>query len=498
MSPSRFWEQYNWRVMAVLALIVAQTLIITFLLIERLRGRRSTPKLRESDVHLPSTFENSRGATLNAADARSYLRVHQATLDRKRISDLILTDAPDRAALYQFNLPAGRESVKLSFMRPTLEPTSAQYNASSFLASRHQNSLSEITERIRGEDNLARESSYLETMLENLPGFFFHYEGQGRFVRWNRNFERGTGYRYDEIVGMRLLDFFAGEDKQLILMKMSEVFHQGEMTAEACLLRKDGKVVPYLFNGRRIFFDGKPGVLGIGIDLTECKKAEQSLQQLTARLLQLLDDERRRIASELHDSLGQSLAIIKNRAMICLRAASDPERVKDQLEEISATAASAIDEVREITHNLRPYELDRLGLVEAIESMISKVSDSTSIRLSADLDRIEGLFTPEAEMGIYRIVQEGLNNVVRHAEASEARVSIKKVESEVIITVADNGKGIERSEAMANGKRARGFGLAGISERARMLGGTCLINSEPGCGTTLTVRLGLKGVINGG
>ncbi len=221
----------------------------------------------------------------------------------------------------------------------------------------------------------------------------------------------------------------------------------------------------------------------------EQHKADQSLQQLTGRLLLLQEEERRRVAAELHDGLGQSLAIIKNRATICLRNPSDHQQVQEQLDEISATATSAIEEVREIAHNLRPYELDRLGLVAAIESMIGRVADSTSINLSADLERIDGLLSLEAETSVYRIVQEGLNNVVKHSNATTARVEIKRTGKQLVITVQDNGSGMSPSATAHNGHNDRGFGLAGISERVRLLGGSHTIDSAPARGTRLTVRL---------
>jgi len=229
------------------------------------------------------------------------------------------------------------------------------------------------------------------------------------------------------------------------------------------------------------------------------------LQKLTGRLLQSQDEERRRIAAELHDSLGQSLAIIRNRVMISLRGSFDEERIREQLQEISETVTSAIDEVREITHNLRPYELDRLGLVAAIKSMIRKVSDSSSIHFHSDLEQVDGLLSKEAETSVYRIVQEGLNNVIKHAEATEARITIKKDGPQVVVTVRDNGKGIiphtnggnggntSNGSNGSKGKNGSGFGLAGIAERARMLGGVQQLISEPGQGTILTVRLGLEG-----
>jgi PAS domain S-box-containing protein len=351
----------------------------------------------------------------------------------------------------------------------------------------------DITERKKAEESLAREKSFSDTAIDSLPGIFYLFDIRGRYLRWNKNFERVTGYSHDEIAELHPLDFITGQDKQLIAGKIGKVFTSGEAAVEAELLAKDGRATAYFFTGRRIYFDGRPCLVGMAIDITEQRQAEHALQQLTGRLLQSQDEERRRIAAELHDSLGQSLAIIRNRAIICLRASFDEERVREQLEEISETVTSAIDEVREITHNLRPYELDRLGLVAAIKSMIRKVSDSSSIRFLSDLEHVDGLLSKEAETSVYRIVQEGLNNVIKHAEATEARVSIKKDGPQVIVTVRDNGKGIIPHSPGDNGKNGSGFGLAGIAERARMLGGFQQLISEPGQGTILTVRLGLEG-----
>jgi signal transduction histidine kinase len=214
------------------------------------------------------------------------------------------------------------------------------------------------------------------------------------------------------------------------------------------------------------------------------QRSEESLQKLTGQLMYLQEVERRRIAGELHDGLGQELAIIRNRATVALQHSGELALVADQLKEISETAVSAINEVREIAHNLRPFELDRFGLTQAVDSMIERVSNSFSLRLSSNLDDINGLLSTDSETVIYRIVQEGLNNIVKHAGATEARVTLKHLGDEVALTVEDNGRGIET----ANGK-ATGFGLAGIQERARMLGGSCSVDSRPGQGTTLTVRL---------
>jgi signal transduction histidine kinase len=120
--------------------------------------------------------------------------------------------------------------------------------------------------------------------------------------------------------------------------------------------------------------------------------------------------------------------------------------------------------------------------------MIARVSRSFSIHLLSRLDDISGLLTSDSETVIYRIVQEGLNNIVKHAGATEARVTLRRIEDEIALTIEDNGKGIENG----NNGNGNGFGLVGIQERARMIGGTCIVNSRPGQGTILTVRLVLS------
>jgi len=229
------------------------------------------------------------------------------------------------------------------------------------------------------------------------------------------------------------------------------------------------------------------GYIGSCVDISERKQSEQTLQHLTARIFMLQDEERQRVAAELHDGLGQSLAIIKNRAQIGLRSQENPDRMIEQLEEISATATASILEVREIAHNLRPYELDRLGLGAAIESMVERVSNSTSIRLTADFERMEDLLSPEAETSVYRIVQEALSNVIQHSKATAARIEMRTSGRHMTISIQDNGKGFPVSNG--NGDHAGGVGLAGIAERVRGLGGFFEIVSQPEGGTTLTIHL---------
>jgi signal transduction histidine kinase len=215
-------------------------------------------------------------------------------------------------------------------------------------------------------------------------------------------------------------------------------------------------------------------------------------EAFSRQLIESQEIERKRIAAELHDGLGQELLVIKNRALLGLLAPDDQNRAVEQLNEISTAVSHTLDEVRQIAANLHPYQLDRLGLTKAIEAMIRKVAAAAGIKFSTEVDNIDGLFDPQAEINLYRIVQESLNNIVKHSGATEATVAIKRADERVAITIRDNGKGFVTEPARNAGPLKRGFGLAGMSERARMLGGDYAIHSIPGEGATITLTIDLK------
>jgi len=221
---------------------------------------------------------------------------------------------------------------------------------------------------------------------------------------------------------------------------------------------------------------------------------QQAAQQAFAhQLIESQEHERKRIAAELHDSLGQSLLIVKNRAQLGQIAAHDAPEFLEQFEWIVSSATQSIEEVREIAQNLRPYHLDRLGLTKALEVMIEKVAATTKIRFISELVPLNELFSKKDAITLYRVVQESLNNIVKHAEATEARIRVERTTDSVTLTIEDNGRGFAPADAAA---KPDGFGLAGMAERVRMLGGALQIEAQEGRGTTVAIRLALP-IVNG-
>ena len=222
------------------------------------------------------------------------------------------------------------------------------------------------------------------------------------------------------------------------------------------------------------------------IHLLHWRLERQQAARLTfsRQILQSQEDERRRIAVNLHDTLGQNLLIIKNQSRLAMQLSTDESVVRHRLNEISEVATQAIEEVRQITQNLRPYQLDRLGLTQAVRAIIKQVSENSPTLFASHVDEIDGIFDKESEIHVYRIVQESINNIVKHSGATEAAVVIKRQTAVVSLSIRDNGQGFD-----ATWEKSGGLGLNGITERVWILGGKSRIDTSPGCGTNLTFEI---------
>jgi signal transduction histidine kinase len=224
--------------------------------------------------------------------------------------------------------------------------------------------------------------------------------------------------------------------------------------------------------------------------VNQVEKARKAQEEFSRKLLASQEQERKRIAGELHDSIGQSLAIIRNLALVSLSAPEDHSQAIEQLQEVSTAASEALVEVKAIAHNLRPYQLDRLGLSKAIAAMVKAVSNSSEIRFAADIADLDGILPQEAEINLYRIVQESLNNIVQHSRATEASVIVKRDSHGIHVEIRDNGQGFVAGHLSESS--TGGLGLMGITERARIFGAKSEIRSAPGSGTIVTVNVPLE------
>ena len=226
------------------------------------------------------------------------------------------------------------------------------------------------------------------------------------------------------------------------------------------------------------------------------KKKNLQQQEFSRQLIESQEQERKRIAAELHDSVGQDLLIIKNKLLY--ETENESQQRTSGLQDVIEYISKSLKNVREISRNLRPIQLDQLGLTAALESVIETVAESSRINFTTQIDNIDNTLTKENEINLFRIVQECLNNILKHSQATEASIEIKKNVETLVVTVKDNGIGIEASSrpqparpagGRPVGNEMRGFGMSSMKERAHILGGELRIDSKVGEGTVVVIRI---------
>ena len=242
----------------------------------------------------------------------------------------------------------------------------------------------------------------------------------------------------------------------------------------------------------RVAIEGHVRLLAVAVDATARGKSEHTLAQLSSRLLEMQDQERRRIARELHDTTGQNLAALSiNLSMILTTCALDAN-ARETLEECIALTDSSVKEIRTLSYLLHPPLLDELGLVSALHAYAAGYAERTGLEIELDLpDRLPRL--PQGiEIALFRIVQEGLTNIHRHSGSSTAILRLKYQPKGVELEIADHGRGLPPGtlEGEMTSASRIGVGIAGMRERARQLGGRLTIGSSE-TGTTLHVVLPL-------
>jgi signal transduction histidine kinase len=221
--------------------------------------------------------------------------------------------------------------------------------------------------------------------------------------------------------------------------------------------------------------------------LQTATKHKEDLQRLSKQLLDAQEAERKRISRELHDELGQALTVIGMNLEELEKAfpSEGSPQLKERLAETTRLADETLEQVREMALGLRPSLLDDLGLVPALRWYCNRLTQRRTIEINFEAVDCKDRLPIEVETALYRIVQEALTNITRHARASRVHVRLECRESTIVTTIEDDGQGFDPETVASRG----GVGLLGIRERAALLGGSLSIKSQPGQGTRLTLHI---------
>ncbi len=366
----------------------------------------------------------------------------------------------------------------------------------------------DVTDQKRTLDRLRESSSTLEAIVEGTEDFVYAKDAQGRFTLANRAVLHLLGKEREAIIGRTLFDLLpdqasasgiADHDRHVIESGRAETVEETVATNVGTATYLTTKSPRFDEEGRVI------GLIGIATDITARKRVEAELRsahdslaqevvertgelvELSHHLMQVTETEKARLAAELHDALGGSLTtLVLGLARLKSQSKSLTPRQSAAFTQIEATLDEVVTMTRRIIGDLRPVTLDTLGLATTLESYVEKWSRQTGVEVRLTMPPTLPACAPEVALTVFRIVQEALTNVAKHAYASAVGIDVTLAERRLEIVVEDNGVGIRRTGA----RRAGAHGLLGMRERASGCGGALTIEAGgSGRGTRITLRV---------
>jgi len=357
----------------------------------------------------------------------------------------------------------------------------------------------QIFECEHAEAALSESEQKYSTMVEDaLIGVYIIKDGIVEFA--NDKLADIYGYEKNELIGMQSLVLVHPEDRALIREMRTKRLTGENVPSEYEIrgLKKNGETIWVMRSFSLINFQDSPAISGIVSDVTKRREAEEALREsgkelriLSNQLLSAEEKERKRIARELHDGIGQALSAIKfsvENSLRQLRNEADHSELKS-LEAIIPLTQKTIEEVRGIVKDLRPSILDDLGILATINWFCREFQNVyTDIRIKPEIDIQEGDIPSLLKTVIYRILQEALNNVAKHSRADLVQLMLEKSGNRINLKIQDNGLGFDLAKTISQKTSQRGFGLASMRERAELSGAAFEIVSSVGQGTIIQME----------
>jgi PAS domain S-box-containing protein len=356
----------------------------------------------------------------------------------------------------------------------------------------------DVTGRKKAEAALAESEEKFRSIFDNATdGMLVADPDDKRFLMVNRTMSEMLGYSTEEVLELSVFDIHLEKDLPYVLGAFEKQTRGEESLAtDIPVLRKDGSVFYADVNSALVALEGRHYLLGIFRDMTErrrmeeeLKKSQEELRSLYTRLSDVREEERTMVAREIHDGLGQSLAVLSMQIdLLRAKPPKRPEAVSEKLLSMEDLVERSIAEMRRICTELRPGVLDHLGLGPAIEWQAQEFQERTGIRCHVEADLENTSLDQSLATAVFRILQESLANVARHSGAGDVWIDCGKKGRRIELVVSDDGKGITERQTSS----PKSLGIAGMRERAREWGGELDVSGVPDEGTTVAVRIPIR------
>jgi PAS domain S-box-containing protein len=349
-------------------------------------------------------------------------------------------------------------------------------------------SLINVTDRVASEAKLRETETRMLMAAEVAHLGMWTWDPPEPHVWTSLHWKWIHGYSPEEQIGFEsLLERVHPEDRERVGRTITEACsQQRSFLLQHRVILPDGKV-RWISNSGRVEQKGKNGgvrVLGFSIDITDQRETQEAAFEVSGKLITAQEDERRRIARDLHDDLNQRLALLSVEADLLGQIENNP-KAEPIVADIVTQVKDLSTEIHQLSYRLHPAKLEQLGLVAATQSLCNEQRKQLNLGVEFTHSNVPRELSREAALCIYRIVQEALRNVGRHSGATQVNVNVSGQGSELSLVVSDNGCGFETSRVAHHA----GLGLIGMRERVRLVQGTLVVDSAPGKGTRIEVRV---------
>ena len=367
--------------------------------------------------------------------------------------------------------------------------------AITLMAAYRQNKLQQDKLRKTVSDMKLARQNY-EELFTNASDAIWVHDLEGAITLVNKACEKLSGYPVSELIGKNIRDFLNSEALALARQMKSKLLRGETMEQryEQRLIKKDGSEAIMQLTTRLIVSDGMPQAFqNLARDITEERRLRDNLQFYLRQVLQAQEEERKRLARELHDDASQQILLLTH-GIDNIASKSErysPQELRNELGRLYELSQQTYQNIKHYAQALRPSILDDLGLVAAIKWLAEETHKLGGIEIQVKINSIP-LLPPETQLVLFRIIQESLNNVQRHSGASEASITVECQGAEIRVTIRDNGQGFKLPQQLSDFAGQGKLGLTGMAERAQLIGGEVEVSSQIDEGTTIVVKAPTK------
>ena len=360
--------------------------------------------------------------------------------------------------------------------------------------------LNDVTHRVEMEYELSKSEARMRAIFDNVSDGIIIIDENGIIEKLNPSAKKLFGYSAEELIGHDINKLMPEPDRSRHGSYLKNYLNNGDAKIigtrrEVSGLRKDGSVFSMELGVSEFNVEQRHFFIGTAHDITERKKAERALRDLSGYLETAREDERTRIAREIHDELGSLLTALKmDLSWLNKQLPEELSLCHGKISVMNRHLDDGIQTVRRIIADLRPSILDHLGLLAAIEWKLDEFTEQSGIQYELTVPEHNIVMDESRDIAVFRIMQEALSNIALHSGANKVTLDVETDTNSLMMKITDNGCGITKAQMHKPGK----YGILGMNERARHFGGEVVITSYPGKGTTLVLNMHLKSPESGG